>query len=201
MSRSDTRARVWSFIMYPESAVDNWLTRLEDEHVPAAVSPLHDIDAWTAADELDNPSHVAGTFKKEHYHVLVAFEGKKSFDQVNEISSNLGGTYPITVNSVRSYYRYLCHLDSCDKAKYSVNDIILLSGFNPQNFIDEQTEVFSLDMIAFLVEHPDMSFAGFVNFCTKYHPHDWLPVLMRQRTLFFNKLISSLNSHGGDYRV
>lgn len=144
------------FIAYPESLPLDFISILEDEHVPCAISPLHDLDV-----------NENGEFKKQHYHIILAFDGKKSYRQVCEITDKLNASMPQPVNSVRSYYRYLCHLDSNDKAKYDVNDIILLSGFNPQNYIDEQVGVFTADMMNFIIANNVTSFAAFTEYCFK----------------------------------
>lgn len=71
----DGRGRNWAFLVYPESAPGNWLDLLDDLKVPAYVSPIHDLD-------VDGD----GVIKKAHYHVLVAFAGKKTREQVLEVS-------------------------------------------------------------------------------------------------------------------
>jgi len=42
--RKASKTRYWAFIVYPESAPKNWLSILEDLHMQALVSPLHDKD-------------------------------------------------------------------------------------------------------------------------------------------------------------
>lgn len=42
--KKDSRTRNWSFIVYPESAPNNWREILQEEMTPFAVSPLHDKD-------------------------------------------------------------------------------------------------------------------------------------------------------------
>ena len=44
MSKKDDRARTWTFIVYPESAPQNWRELLDECHVSWVESPLHDKD-------------------------------------------------------------------------------------------------------------------------------------------------------------
>ena len=63
----DDRMRNFATVIYPESAVEGWMEKLQSFHVEALVSPLHDRDV--------NPT---GEKKKPHYHVLVMYQGKKT---------------------------------------------------------------------------------------------------------------------------
>lgn len=61
----DQRARMWTFVVYPESAPENWRDILSDYHIPWVESPLHDKDV--------NPD---GEVKKAHWHIILFFDGK-----------------------------------------------------------------------------------------------------------------------------
>lgn len=54
-----TRTRNFATIVYPESANPGWKEILRDLHIPAFISPLHDMDC--------NPD---GELKKPHHHVI-----------------------------------------------------------------------------------------------------------------------------------
>lgn len=118
MSKSKTpkRVRNWAFVLYPDSAPENWRNLLGDLHTQIFVSPLHkDL----------NPDE---TEKKPHYHVLLMFEGVKSFEQIEEITTSLNCPVPQVVNSLRGYARYLCHLDNPEKVQYSPEDVVSYCG-------------------------------------------------------------------------
>ena len=111
--KKDTRARNWTFIVYPESAPQNWIEQLKNEMIPFAVSPLHDEDI----------NEGTGEVKKAHFHVLIYFEGKKSFEQVKAIIEPLNASIPQTVNSQKGLIRYFVHKDNPEKHQYNINDI------------------------------------------------------------------------------
>ena len=114
----DGRRRVWCFEVYPDSAPADWLAQLQDAHIKAFVSPLHDAD-----------HHESGEPKKAHYHVQVMFDGKKSLAQVRQYFGGYASNgYIEPCKSLEGYARYLCHLDNPEKAQYQVSDVRELGG-------------------------------------------------------------------------
>lgn len=95
------RTRNWATVVYPESAPADWKMILQEECVPALVSPIHDKDV-----------NADGEIKKEHYHVMILFDGVKTQEQAQEIFSAIGGVGVEPIKSVRSYARYLGHKSS-----------------------------------------------------------------------------------------
>ena len=58
------RHKAWMLVFYPDSAPPEWRDLLSELHMKVWVSPLHDNDKWTAADEKKDPKHKAGTAKR-----------------------------------------------------------------------------------------------------------------------------------------
>lgn len=113
------KSRYWAFIVYPESIKENWINILEEKGLIFCVSPLHDKDI--------NPT---GEIKKEHYHVLIEYDGPKTWKTIKEeITDEIGATIPKKVESLRGYYRYLTHMDNPEKAQYKIEDIKCYNGF------------------------------------------------------------------------
>lgn len=112
-----TRNTYYATLVYPESAGKDWIEKLEEEHIQALISPLHDKD-------IDNE----GKTKKPHYHVILIFESLKSKNQVQEIIDKFYGVGVIPLHSLGAYSRYLCHLDNSDKAQYKREDVKELGG-------------------------------------------------------------------------
>ena len=116
----DDRTRTWAFVAYPESLPPNWRAVLDELNVPWACSPLHDKDV----------NETTGEPKKPHYHVVLSFEGKKSYEQVKAITDKLNAPVPQKCHSVRGAVRYMAHLDNPEKAQYSPSDITSGMGFD-----------------------------------------------------------------------
>lgn len=111
---ADKRTRNWAFILYPESAPENWKELLKEEKVSFAVSPLHDLDI---SDEN------TGVLKKAHYHIMICFDSVKTFTQVEEITKKLNCPIPQMVNSYKGTIRYMVHKDDANKHQYNISDI------------------------------------------------------------------------------
>lgn len=125
MARGDKRTRNWATIIYPRQSEDeettcpdNWADILAEMGVKVAVSPLHDKDVQGD-----------GTPKKAHRHVLFAFEGVKTAEQVKELTAKIGGVGVEPINSLYAQTRYLCHQDNPEKAQYSTLDVLTFGGF------------------------------------------------------------------------
>lgn len=120
---ADERSRVWTFIMYPDSAPKDWQDRLSSFHCQAVVSPLHDADL-----------NGDGSEKKPHWHVFISFEGKKSYDQIYVLSRIFNATIPKRVDSPQGLIRYFIHLDNPEKHQYSKEDLLLFGGIDVDKY-------------------------------------------------------------------
>lgn len=116
--RGEGKTRTWAFVMYPESAPENWREILDGMHVRALVSPLHDRDV--------NPG---GEPKKPHWHVLLMFDGPVRKAYADSLADAFNGTKSAEkVASTRGYARYLCHLDNPEKAQYDPGEVEAFGG-------------------------------------------------------------------------
>lgn len=118
----DERTRIWTFIIYPDSVpypFEIWLEMLKRECGKGAISPLHDADL-----------NGDGLEKKPHWHIVLVFEGKKSFSQIKAIADKFNSPRPEKVNSLSGMCRYLCHIDNPEKAQYDFKDAICWGGLN-----------------------------------------------------------------------
>lgn len=114
------KSKYFCCVLYPDSAtydVDKIIKSLAAEHLTFAVSPIHDRDI-----EDD------GSFKKAHYHLLLAYSSATTLNNIR-CWFNFCGMPESELHSVRvcascvGYYRYLTHKDNPEKAQYDDNDI------------------------------------------------------------------------------
>lgn len=195
----DGRARTWAFIVWPESAPERWLEMLEDTHIPAVVSPLHDRDVWTFEDELRNPSHKAGTLKKPHYHVVLYYGGKKGPSQVLADVEPLGVRHVERVRDTAAYNRYLCHMDNPDKAQYSPMDMVRLSGAVcelDRPISKSERHAILTDITRFIDENGVTEYAELMLWCIDNRP-EWASVAM-DHTIYLCHVLSSVR-HSNDF--
>lgn len=169
MAKVSPRYRNFAIIIYPESAPDDWLERISNWHVSAFLSPLHDRD--------ENPD---GEPKKSHYHLLLFFDGKKSIDQIQELSDELCGVSPEIVKSLRGYARYLCHLDNPEKFQYSVDEVRSFTGESYLDIIGLPCDRYKVldDMILFCRDTGLSSYADLLFYCQDSGKTDWLRVAL-----------------------
>ena len=162
------RTNYYACIVYYESMKAEWERILEDTHIPAFISPLHDKD-------LDSE----GNLKKPHYHILLLFESLKSQTQAEDIFALINGVGCERVLSVRGYSRYLIHLDSPDKAQYNAEDIIELSGANYQSMIRLPQDRYSVikEIIEYCCQNDIDHFAEVLEYA-KDNRQDWFTVLI-----------------------
>ena len=119
------KKRNWTFVLYPESAPEDWRERIKISGLMAAVSPLHDKDI--------NPT---GEPKKAHYHILLVYSGPTTYNAVAKFTASLNATVPQALESVRGMYRYFSHKDNPEKYQYDEGDISTLNGFNIADLVE-----------------------------------------------------------------
>lgn len=126
------RVRAWTFITYRDSVNPNFMRIVTEAGLQGAVSPLHNGDYWPNGD-----------FKKEHFHNLLYFPGKTSYQRVKALVEALGGVMLQPVQNITGLLRYFAHMDidpahrECDRGKvhYSPDDIVSFGGFDVKHHI------------------------------------------------------------------
>lgn len=182
MAKAETsRFRNYATIVYPESAPEDWQDILSDNHVPAFISPLHDSD--------HNPT---GEIKKEHYHVMIMFEGVKTRDQAKKIFDQIGGVGCDKVESLRGYARYLCHLDNPEKAQYDTALVRSLSGADYIGAIGLAIDKYKAirEMIVFCQEKDILRYSDLLEYCM-VERSDWFRVLCDNGTYVIKEYLKS----------
>lgn len=183
-TQKDGRSRSWTMIVYPESAPQNWKEQLDSEHIAWACI-LHDKDA--------NPD---GTRKKAHYHVLLLFEGKKSYEQIKELSDSLHAPAPQRVTSVRGMVRYMTHMDNPEKHQYDRAAIEQHGGIDIEKYFEmsvSQVEEILSEMSAFILENSVDNFGDFIAYClSEDAPEGWFGVAATKATMYLNKIIDAV---------
>jgi len=183
----DDRTRNWTFILYPESAPPNWRDVLDDKHISWIESPLHDKD--------DNPD---GEQKKPHKHILLLFEGKKSYEQIKEITDELCATIPQKAASAMGLVRYMAHLDNPEKHQYSISEIIGHGGADVAEYLKPTKTVrYSLirEMMNFVEDNDITEFIDLAEHARNERFDDWFPLLCDNSAYIMELYIKS-KRHG-----
>ena len=182
--KKDVRTRVWTFILYPESAPENWIDILIDMHLEFVVSPLHDQDR-----------DATGELKKPHWHVMLMFAGVKSYEQVKEITEKVNGTIPERCHNAKAMVRYMAHIDNPDKAQYKIEDIRAYGGVDLQELLrPTSSERYSMikEMIDFVRQENIIELQDLIDYAIQERYDDWFPLLCDSCTYVINQYIKSL---------
>lgn len=180
---TDTRFRNWSFIVYPESAPDNWRELLDEQHIEWVESPLHDRDL-----------NADGEPKKPHWHVLVMFEGKKGYEQILELTTGVKGTVPQKVQSAKGLVRYMAHLDNPQKVQYDRSLIVGHGGADVAELLKPTASaryVLLKEISDFIQENEVYEFEELWYYAMNNRFDDWFPLLCDSSTIALTALLKS----------
>lgn len=183
----DGRSLCWTFIVYPDSAPEEWRKTLDTEMIPWVESPLHEGEK--------NPDNE--TEKKSHWHILLIFHTKKSFDQIREISKSLNATTPQICRNAKGLVRYMVHMDNPEKKQYSVSDIISHCGADVASYL-RATGAARYELIAemmdFVKQNNVVEIKELLFYARDNRFEDWFPLLCDNSAYILGELIKS-NRH------
>lgn len=182
-SKSTTvKKRNWAFVLYPESAPEDWREQLKQSGICAAISPLHDKDL-----------NADGTAKKPHYHVILIYGSPTTFNNVCNLTKRLNQPIPQPLEQVRGYYRYLTHKDNPEKAQYNDNDIECINGFCISDFVEmTKSEVLNIKraLQSYIRSHDILEYCDLMDKLQDDFPSEYYDVAS-SNTYFFERYISS----------
>lgn len=178
----DKRSNKWAFLIYQESAPENYLDVLEEMHIPFVLSPWHDKDI----------NKETGEFKKAHKHGVLFFESLKSYTQVSELLTEKLNTpsHVEVVMSPKGMYDYFIHAENPDKTLYNIDEIESGCGFELEQFlITNNNEQFLSTVIDIIEVHNFTEFNNLVRYARVENSS--LLNLIIDKTYFFAKYLDS----------
>lgn len=183
-SRGHDRTRIWAAIVYPDSAPQNWREILDEQHIEWAESPLHEFDV--------NDS--TGEIKKAHWHIVLAFDGPKSYEQVCELLAPLNCAAPQKCHSLKGAVRYFVHLDNPEKHQYSIHDIVPHGGFDVSSAL-QPTSAKRYELIKEMQDwcrdNDVTEFSSLVEYASTERFDDWFPLLCDSSTFIMTQYLKS----------
>lgn len=177
------KKRVYTGVLYLDSAPEDWIQRAKNTHLDGFISPYHDKDV--------NPD---GKPKKPHYHIMLMWENPTTYNNASNIFASIGALEHIeAVESTPGMARYLTHQDNPEKAQYEESDVICLGTANYEEVCAKITDKRNKigEMISFINDHEITSFSRFVIYCYE-NENQWLNILTDRNTLFFKTFIDSM---------
>ena len=182
--KQDGRVRNWSWIVYPDSAPENWRSILDETGEKWIESPLHDKDINETTNEI----------KKPHWHIIVSFKNKKSYEQALDIAKQLNSPDPIKVASLQGAVQYLWHRNNPEKYQYDKSEVVAHNGFKYRQYLTDigvDTDVILQEIVAWISETNCSEYADLVDYAVTEKFDDWFPTV-RSQTIF---LVAYLRSN------
>lgn len=188
------RHKVWTLIFYPDSAPAEWPELLSQLHMKIWVSPIHNEDKWTEADEKKDAKRKAGTMKKPHYHLIAQYEVQVDRTEFLADFSCLNGPKDVkAVKSLISMVRYLVHADDPEKAQYQKSDVRTFGGAEidlvEQLGSHERHEALKA-MRKFIRDRRIVDYCDFVDYCDECEA-TWAALLDDNSSYTIEKYIKS----------
>lgn len=188
--------RNWTFVLYPESMDPDYREKLNQLHCEWAESPVHNKDV-----------NANGEKKKEHIHIVLCFEGNKSYSQIKDICASVKGVIApefgseetALVHSIRGMIRYLIHRDNPEKTQYEKSAIVAHSGMDIEQYFgypQDMIKRFIQEMLAFIDANSIYEYSDFLDYCASEKYDTWFDLLTigRQSYVITKYLDSKRNS-------
>lgn len=189
----DDRTRNWTFVAYPESVPQNWRDILDEQHIQWIESPLHDKDL-----------NADGEVKKAHWHILIMFEGNKSFEQIKGLTEQIHATIPQKCASVKGLVRYMVHLDNPEKVQYDRNAIIGHGGVDVAEYLKPTSSSrYQLigEMMDFVRDNDIIELEDLAYYARTERFDDWFPLLCDNSAYIMGEFIRSRRNRAKSRQV
>ena len=180
---SSEKGRDWTFIVYPESAPEQWREILDNTHLRWIESPLHDKDV-----------NEDGEIKKPHWHILLSFDGPVTLKAVEKIALQLNCPEPRKVGSGKGLVRYMIHKDNPEKYQYGIDEIVGHNGADVSSYF-EMTHTSKLvlmkEIVNYIVKNEIDNYADFLMVAISVSD-EWFDIAINYNTLAINKLLDAM---------
>lgn len=186
---NNVKKRNWAFVLYPESAPDDWKEQLQLSGLQGAISPLHDKDI--------DPT---GEPKKPHYHIILVYGSPTTYNNVKAFTDKLHQPIPQPLEQVRGYYRYLTHKDNPEKYQYPESEIETVNGFNIADFVElTKSEVNAMkgELLELIREKHMKEYCDFMDYVQDNLDMSYFDIAS-SHTMFFNGYLRSAR-HSGEW--
>lgn len=192
---NNDRSTTWAFIVYPESAPDDWKQILKYSYVRFAVSPLHAPDLCKTGQEQE---------RKPHYHVMIVFDSLKSYKQVECITNWINSTRPFIVHNPSGLYRYMIHLDDPNKQQFKngFDEIEKFNGFDGdkyEGYSEKELDSIYKEIFNFIDDNDITEYSKLIQLCK----NDELDIsncfrFVRKNSVLFSLYINSRRNYKHD---
>lgn len=188
----------WSFVVYPESAPENWIERLNATGMQIAISPLHDKDTWDhPSPEMVNAEtgeiiekgarYKTGDRKKAHWHCIAKTDRKTGWREMNALLQGITHCpYIQKCRSLKGAYEYFLHINDSKKYQgYFKDEIIKLNGFVIEPTKYEQGILYD-EIVTTIIEQ---KLTKWTEVCIWYHGQPEYMLLLSSRPAIITEVL------------
>ena len=183
MIKTDIKKRNWTMVLYDDSCAKDWEEHLISTGIPFCYA-YHDKDTTEI-----------GEHKKNHYHVLICFDGPVTYHNAKTYADRVGSANGVIqpVGSIRGMVRYFCHLDNPDKHQYSEDIIQCRNGFDPKDYFSltvSQQKSFKRKVTNFIRDNDITEYGELIDMLMDSDEMDMYDIAS-QNTFYFTQYIKS----------
>ena len=175
------KGRHFWYVVYPDSAPEDWVEQLQQTGLTFCVSPLHDKDT--------NPD---GTPKKPHYHVIISWGNTTTYRSARSLAETiLNCPRPQMLTNPTGAYRYHQHKDNPEKYQYTEQSRCFNGWVRPLDSAEVtaiKQEIHKLIYLEDIQEYGEL-----ITVCAVYGP-EYVDVAMNN-TYYCERLCSSYRNN------
>lgn len=191
--KKDIKKRNWTFELYDDSCANDWESYLISTGIPFAYA-YHDKDITEI-----------GEHKKNHYHVLLCYDGPTTYNTAKELADRVGAANGVIqpVGSIRGMIRYFCHLDNADKYQYPESIIQCRNGFDPKDYFSltvSQQKEFKRKVTNFIRDNDIQYYSELIDILSDSDETDMLDTASTN-TFYFTQYIGSRKNYKRDAKL
>ncbi len=125
---------------------------------------------------------------------MVMFENVKTKDQAVALFDQIGGVGCEIVQSLRSFARYLCHIDDPDKFRYSEENVTSIAGADYYDIISAPADRYEVigEMLDYIKDSHTYSYSDLLLYARDERP-DWFRCLCDSGTYVIKEYLKSFH--------
>lgn len=177
-----SNAKYWCAILYPESMIDSWESKISDLLQYPYCYCIHDND-------IDSESHE----RKVHIHLIIAFSNTTTYNHALQVISQLQPSLKTVkrVINIRYMYNYLIHdTESAikdGKFKYSPSDRICGNNFDIGCYeqisqLDKRN--MAMELAQYIVDNGFKTFTSFYQFMIQEFSPEYFDIVLSYSGFF-----------------
>lgn len=179
----EDKKQAWRMLAYPDSAMEDWESELNQRGLCWVRSPIHDKDVKKD-----------GELVKPHYHLIVIWPNRTTYKNACSLAESLRFKVPVLpCDFPLDAYKYFSHDEHNNKEKYDLNDCTHSDSFSIKVLVElkqeEEDEIISI-IKKIIVDRKPLNYYQLDNYLEGMQKDDvrlWR--YERQHTMYFKEIM------------